>query len=405
MTRLVALVGGTLALLAALVPGARAGEAPRQEYSVPVATLDAALDCTDLTANPDKEPVLLVHGTFTEGHEQYAWNWELVLTDLGFDHCVVTYPNRGLDDLQISAEYVARALEVMHERSGRKVDVFGHSQGAVLPRWAVKFFPQAQRAADDLVLSAGPQHGTSVSSFPGGSSGGPAVSHQLRPGSQFITALNRGDETPGLIDYTSLWSTFLDELVQPDGNVPGQTATAALSSGQTDPRVANVAVQSLCPGRFVDHLGIGTTDLATIDLVLDAFTNPGPADPARLDVVGTCTKGHLAQPEQLPVLLELLRDGDAESFPAFESLDEEPELQPYARPSGSASGGSGTGAESSGEPGATKADPASDGRRAAPIPATIPATGAAVPAGTALLLAAAGWAGLRLSAPRRRRAG
>ena len=32
---------------------------------------DAALNCTDFS-NPDKPPVLLVHGTFTSGTEQYT---------------------------------------------------------------------------------------------------------------------------------------------------------------------------------------------------------------------------------------------------------------------------------------------------------------------------------------------
>lgn len=351
VSRLFALVAAAVLVLAASPSSSAAadeGGQAYQPYSVPVETLDAALDCTDLTANPDKEPVLLVHGTFTAGHEQYDWNYAPLLTARGFDHCIVTYPNRGLDDMQVSAEYVARAMEVMHEQSGRKVDVMGHSQGALLPRWAVKWFPQASAAADDLVLVAGPNHGTAVAQLSPGGPISPAVFYQFSPDSNFTEALNRGDETPGDIDYTSLYSTLLDELVQPDGNIPGQTATAILGAGKTDPRVANVTPQQLCPGRLVDHLTIGTIDLVSIDIVLDAFTHDGPADLSRLDPLTTCAQGVLAQPDQLPGFLALL-EGNTGALPEFNSADGEPPLMPYARAAqdGNGSNGSGNGSNGS----------------------------------------------------------
>ena len=41
----------------------------------------------------------------------------------------MTYPDRGLGDSQISAEYVVHALRRIRAESGRKVAVIGHSQG------------------------------------------------------------------------------------------------------------------------------------------------------------------------------------------------------------------------------------------------------------------------------------
>src|SRR3954466_15934072 len=115
-------------------------------FSVAPAALDAACQCSspDLRSHPEHEPVLLVHGTFTRGAEQYAWNWELLLHDQGFDYCTVTYPNRGMGDQQVAAEYVANAVLRMHERARRKVDMVGHSQGGSMPRWAIKYWPSVQ---------------------------------------------------------------------------------------------------------------------------------------------------------------------------------------------------------------------------------------------------------------------
>ena len=135
---------------------------------------------------------------------------------MGFDVCVVTYPDRGLGDQQVSAEYVAHAVMTMHAATGRQVDLMGHSQGASMPRWAVRFWPSVRDAIDDYVGIAGPYHGTDVAGPQQGADGvpQPEAVFQFRPGSRFVTILNDGDETPGDIDWTSLASTF-DELVRP----------------------------------------------------------------------------------------------------------------------------------------------------------------------------------------------
>ena len=81
-----------------------ASEFPNEPaLDVDQATLDAALHCTDFT-HPDKPAVLLVHGTFTTGQEQYEWNYIPLLAAQGFDVCAVTYPDRGFGDQQVSAE-------------------------------------------------------------------------------------------------------------------------------------------------------------------------------------------------------------------------------------------------------------------------------------------------------------
>ena len=249
----------------------------------PQATLDQALYCTHF-AHPDKTPVLLVHGTFTAGFEQYDWTYLPLLADRGYDVCLVTYPDRGLGDQQVSAEFVVNALRRIHAATGRKVAMIGHSQGAAMPRWALKWWKSARDATGDFVAQAAPHHGTLVADQGTMPTGQPASTFQFRTDSQFVAALNRGDETPGDVDWTNLYTQY-DELVQPVTPVP----TAALEFGQDNPRVANLLLQALCgPGHVVDHVTIGLTDRIAFELTLDAIANPGPANVERAGGAALC---------------------------------------------------------------------------------------------------------------------
>lgn len=318
-----------LAACAASQEGADAAAEPA--FETDQATLDAALKCTAF-AHPDKPPVLLVHGTFTYGEEQYDWSYLPLLAERGFDVCVVTYPDRGLGDQQISAEYVVNALRRMHADTGRKVAMIGHSQGASMPRWAIKWWRSARDAVEDFVLEAGPNHGTSSADFPGSPLGMPAAFWQFAPGSRFVAAVNRDDETPGEISYTSLYSGFYDELVGPVTPVP----TAALDFGLDNPKVANVLLQDVCPGRFVDHLTIGTTDRLAFELTIDAITHDGPANVERAGGSALCGLApflpeELVGPQTVQGMLEALRTEQANGFPELRLTMAEPPLKPYAQ--------------------------------------------------------------------------
>lgn len=323
-------VVGAVAALAALAIGGAQAQAADPPYSVDDAVLDASLDCPEF-AHPDREPVLLVHGTFTAGHEQFDWNYLQVLPGLGYDVCVVTYPDRGLGDQQVSAEYVAHAIITMHEATGRQVDLVGHSQGAAMPRWAVRFWPSARAALDDYVGIAGPHHGTDAT--PAGAVDGarmPEAFFQFSGDSRFLQILNAGDETPGEVDWTNLYTRF-DELVQSVEPEP----TAALDHGRDNPRVANVLLQDVCPGRVVDHLTIGTTDRLAFDLVVDALSHDGPADPDRLDVGPDCSAPDqvVEDPQQLAAFVDVVEQGFERGLPNFHLATEEPATRDYARAS------------------------------------------------------------------------
>lgn len=250
------------------------------------ATLDAALHCST-PFDDTREPVLLVHGTFATDDENWGWNYRPHLLAAGFDVCTVRLPGRSLDDIQVSSEYVVNAVrDISAMAGGRKVDLLGHSQGGLQPRWVTRWYPATRALVDDVVTLAAPHHGTSVASLQPLSC---AACFQMSPSSAFIAALNSGDESPGEVDYTSIFTELADELVQP------QPAASTIAPADN---VANISIQQACSPvpKLVDHVSIAA-DQATYDLVLDAFGNDGPADVARAEP--DCVTPFFVTPEEL----------------------------------------------------------------------------------------------------------
>ncbi|MDQ4144421.1 MAG: lipase family protein [Actinomycetota bacterium] len=294
------------------------GDAP---YSVPKQKMTDALECHSgnrlsrhgagaLNGRGRKHPVLLVHGTFVNRETNWKWNYWETLHEKGWEVCWVNLPNGSLGDIQVSSEYVAHALKLMHRASGEKIDVLGHSQGGLQPRWAIKWFAAGRFVADYIALAT-PNHGTSVSNDSASNGRCFESCWQMRRNSNFLGALNRTTETPGPIFYTSIY-TQTDELVQPTG-------TQALKGA------SNILIQDVCPGRSPDHVLIAG-DYVTWVLVRDALLSPGPADP---EVVETADCSRLAMPgsETPPAEAYEMVEYDDD-----DSADREPPLKRYARP-------------------------------------------------------------------------
>jgi triacylglycerol lipase len=304
-----------IALLISLVPNAGSAAAD-PAYSVSEELMLRALSCSaEFTHLDDHEPVLLVHGTSGTPEETWSWNYAENLPAQGFDVCWVRLPNRALSDQQESAEYVVHAIKWMHARAGgRKIDVTGHSQGGLLPRWALRWWPSLQVIVDDFVPLAAPGHGASGADTLCPTTCAPAV-QQMKMNSNYLAALNSVDETPGPVDYTSIYSAT-DELVQPTSSPP-------LAGGM------NIMIQDVCPGRPVLHFG-QVHDAVTYALVMDAFTNSGPADVTRLpdDV---CTRTWAPGVTEVDVVSgNVMGYGNAYlAFGAYPAAESEPALKPY----------------------------------------------------------------------------
>lgn len=274
--RLTAAVLAALAIVASPPIGSPAdAREPGPAYSVPVSKMRAALTCPK-SFGP-RPPVLLVHGTTVTDDENWGWNYAKALPKEGFDVCTVRMPDLALGDIQISSEYVVYALRTMARTSGQKVSVVGLSQGAIEPRWAIRWWPDIRTIVDDYVSMAGTNHGSYFGNAACASDCLPALWQQYirtegyRAAPRLLTALNAGDETPGHVSYSSVYSRT-DPIIQPIAPYP----TAALRGA------SNVAVQDVCPGRVVEHLQ-SAWDAAYYALVLDALTHRGPVDPSRVD--------------------------------------------------------------------------------------------------------------------------
>jgi hypothetical protein len=246
---------------------------PGPPLSVSQDKLDASLECSgNLTAGP--APVLFIPGTGSNPHSNFSWNWEPALTSLGISWCAVTLPGNALGDVQVAGEYVVNGIRTMYSRAGRKISIIGHSQGGMLPRWPLRFWPDTRAMVDDQIGFAPSNHGTTGAELLCALRCA-AADWQQSDKSEFIKALNSYQETFPGISYTEIYSHF-DEIVTPNSD---DTGSSSLHGGGGD--ITNVAIQDLCPLDPSEHLAIGTQDDVAYDLAVDALEHPGPADPAR----------------------------------------------------------------------------------------------------------------------------
>jgi triacylglycerol lipase len=206
------------------------------------------------------EPVLLVHGLLARG--EWSSTYARVLPRLGYDVCTVDLVDEARGDIQLSAEHVVHAIRTIHQRTGSRVQVIGHSEGPLEVHWAIRWWPDIRFLVDDLISLAAPYHGwLGTELFCASSSCVPAL-WQMRARSKFMGVANTGDETPGPASYTS--------VVQP-------YRTAHLEGA------SNIAIQHICPGRLVEHTQM-VFDAVAFAAVMDALTHPGDhGDAGRVD--------------------------------------------------------------------------------------------------------------------------
>jgi triacylglycerol esterase/lipase EstA (alpha/beta hydrolase family) len=290
---------------------------PGPRLQTPVALLDDAISCPKQL---HRKTVLLVHGTSVTAEENWSWNYVKALPHEGFDVCTVQMPDRLLIDIQTTAEYVVHAIRVVARRSGARIDVVGLSQGALQPRWALRWWPDIRNLVDDYVSMAGTNQGSVFADASCATDCLPSLWQQRTSGSLFQAALNNGDETPGSVSYTSVFS-MTDEIIEPVAPEP----VAAIRGA------SNIAVQDICPGRYVGHVQ-SASDAAYFGVVLDALTHVGPADPSRIDR-NYCTQTFMpyVDPEEAVVRTAEIYVFAGVVQGEHAKVSAEPPLRPYAR--------------------------------------------------------------------------
>ncbi len=219
-------------------------------------------DCRPDAAHP--QPVVLVNGTF----ETMDKNWATLspyLADAGYCVFAFNYGNRATGPIGRSAHRLRKVVEKVRTTTGAdEVDLVGHSQGGMMPRFYLKYLGGGARV-DDLVGIAPSNHGTTVAQDSGGTSPCRACEQQAA-GSRFLGRLNRGGDTVRGPDYTVI-STRYDEVVMP---YESQSLTGPRA------RVTNVLLQNKCPADVIEH-DQAPNDLVVQQIVLEALRHTGPA--------------------------------------------------------------------------------------------------------------------------------
>jgi triacylglycerol esterase/lipase EstA (alpha/beta hydrolase family) len=278
--------------------GASASYAPLGQtgpaLSVPAAQLAASLSCTPNVATSASTTILLVPGTTLTPSVNFSWNYERAFSANAIPWCAVTLPDNAMADIQTAGEYVVYAIRSVAALSGKKIDILGYSQGGMVPRWALRFWPDTRRLVIAYVGLDPSNHGT-IDAYPACAAGCAPALWQQQTGSHFLAALNSGAETFAGIAYTVVYSDT-DEVVVP--NLPVDSSSSLSGGGGA---IANISVQSICPTDVSDHLAMGSYDPVGYALALDAYTHAGLASASRIPL-STC--------------LETLQPGvDAAAFP------------------------------------------------------------------------------------------
>jgi triacylglycerol esterase/lipase EstA (alpha/beta hydrolase family) len=227
--------------------------------------------------------VILVHGTF----EDMANNWQALSPLLANDgYCVfaLNYGSFGgsgaigvygtgyIEDS--AAQLGAFVDKVLAATGANQVDIVGHSQGGMMPRYYMRFDNGAAKV-HTLVGLAPSNHGTTLdglftlaSHFPGSNAAladCPACAEQ-QAGSPFIVNLNAGGDTQSGVSYTVIESRN-DEVVTP--------YTSAFLAGSN---VTNITLQRQCPLDQGEHLSMAYDHIADAD-VLTALDPGHPQHP------------------------------------------------------------------------------------------------------------------------------
>jgi triacylglycerol esterase/lipase EstA (alpha/beta hydrolase family) len=258
----VAVLGVVLAIGAVSVSGAAAQEPPPPPGANPAS-------CTPTTQHP--RPVILVHGTFANRWD----NWQQLspaLAAAGYCVYALDYGANGftadwvygLGPVAGSASQLSTFVQqVLTQTGATQVDIVGHSQGGMMPRYYLGPLGGATHV-HTLIGLAPSNHGTTFNGlatlgqrsgfsqpFPAGTCD--SCNDQLAA-SPFMTNLNGSGDTVAGVNYTVI-ATRYDEVVTP--------YTSQFLAGTN---VTNITVQDQCVADVSDHLGLAYDPIALHDV-------------------------------------------------------------------------------------------------------------------------------------------
>ncbi len=269
LSRLAVALAGTAGLLVSLSVGP-AVSAGTVAVSPPGAN---DFSCKPSTQHPF--PVVLVEGTF----ESMAKNWATMSPYLKSQgYCIfaldygTTYGVQATGPIATSAQQLKSFVsKVLNATKAKKVDLVGHSQGGMMPRYYMHFLGGATKVKH-LVGIAPSNHGTTSPLMPPPTFPITAICQACldqQAGSAFLTTLNAGGDTvPG--PFYTVISTTHDEVVTP--------YTSQALAGPSS-QVTNVVIQDLCPLDPIEHDQTPNDPVVQQLVSATLDRNTGPLDP------------------------------------------------------------------------------------------------------------------------------
>ncbi len=253
-------------------------ETPSRLAALGEAVYDGVISTVDVEAGADDfgkplteerpRPVVLVHGTF--GNRGYVWTkGAAVLRAAGYRIFRPEYGQYlnpvlfGLGEIRTSAGQLSAFVDKVLERTGAKqVDIVGHSQGGMMPRYYINQLGGAEKV-HHLIGLAPASHGLTMEGLMHLARQIPGANQFIEKGvvkvtcpaftdlmhdSDFVAELSRPGDTAAGVRYTVIY-TRCDEVVTP-------YETQVLTPAADGHQVRNVLLQDLDPSDQTSHLGV-----------------------------------------------------------------------------------------------------------------------------------------------------
>ncbi|GGM40453.1 lipase [Longimycelium tulufanense] len=234
----------------------------------PIQENPAPLGANDWNCKPSKEhprPVILMHGFLAPAAGHFS-AYSPYLKAQGYCVFTGTYGTikdvplvnllGGLQPIEYSATQLRNFVDkVLGATGAKQVDIVGHSEGGIVPRYYIKNLGGADKV-HNFVSWGPPNHGLTISGlYTLAEKLVPGLDTKLLPsickvcseltnGTGFIDQLNAGNEAPGNIHYTVIASIH-DEFVTP-------YTTSFLKGSNVD----NITLQDVSPQSFGEHIGM-----------------------------------------------------------------------------------------------------------------------------------------------------
>lgn len=206
-----------------------------------------------------RNPVVLVHGwTASRLLPPRDQDFEPLRAALRADgHPVHTVELPG-DVNAVNATVIARTVAAAQtDTPGTKVDIIAHSMGGLSARHYLKYLDGTTRIDNYVSMGTGQYGWLPTCVLPA------HVGGEMCPFSAFLVELNRGDDTPGAVRYTTLRTVADDEVVHGGRDRPLDGGACVVDRVDGGPHVdepknptmialARKALDGACPGTYLD---------------------------------------------------------------------------------------------------------------------------------------------------------